>query len=67
MKLKPFIIPIICFLIGMALTTIGALLKIIHFEIGAVTGNTLLSIATVFKLVAIIWAIAKLIQIYRTP
>ncbi len=65
MRLKPFIIPIVCFLIGMGLTSIGALFKIIHFELGFITGNVLLSTSTGFKLVAIILAITKLIDIYR--
>ncbi|MEW4924831.1 hypothetical protein [Algibacter sp. 2305UL17-15] len=65
MTIKPFIIPIICFLIGMALTSIGALFKIIHFEIGSLTGNVLLSLATGFKLLAIILAIIKLLVIYK--
>lgn len=67
MKLKPFIFPIICFLLGMSFTIIGALFKIIHFEIGFLSGNILLSISTLFKLVAIVWAIVKLVEAYREP
>lgn len=64
MKFKQFIIPIIIFLIGLALTYIGALLKIIHFEIGLLTGNLLLSIATFFKVIAVVYAIIILIIFY---
>ncbi len=67
MKLKPFIPPIICFLLGIGLSIIGALFKIIHFEIGFLTGNILLSISSGLKLIAIIWAIIKLFQVYRKP
>lgn len=66
MKLEQFLIPILVFLIGLALTYIGALLKIIHFEIGFVTGNFTLTIATFIKVFAIILVIIRLFIIYRT-
>ncbi len=65
MKLKPFIFPIVCYLLGIGFATIGALFKIIHFEIGFLTGNILLTISTGLKLVAIVWAIIKLIEAYK--
>ncbi len=65
MKFKPFIVPIIVFLIGWAITYIGALFKIIHFEIGLLTGNKLLIFATIIKVLAIIIAIIKLIILYK--
>ncbi|WP_282136620.1 hypothetical protein [Seonamhaeicola maritimus] len=65
MKLKEFIIPIIVFLVGLILTYLGALLKIIHFEIGFLTSNILLAIATFIKVVAVILVMIKLIIIYK--
>lgn len=65
MKLEKFIIPIIIFLIGLGLTYLGALLKIIHFEIGFLTGNLVLTIATGIKIFAIILTIIKFILIHR--
>lgn len=65
MKLKEFIIPIIVFLVGLILTYLGALLKIIHFEIGFLTSNILLAIATFIKVIAVILVMIKLIIIYK--
>ncbi len=65
MKLKQFILPLIIFLVGLAVTYIGALLKIIHFEIGILTGNLFITLATFIKVLAIIIAIIKLIIIYK--
>lgn len=64
MKLKQFIIPIIIFLFGLGLTYVGALLKIIHFEIGFLTGNFMFAIATFLKVLAIVFIIIKLILFY---
>lgn len=47
----------------MIFTIIGALLKVIHFEIGLITGNILISIGTAIKAIAIVITIVKLIQI----
>ncbi|WP_346882037.1 gliding motility protein GldL [uncultured Algibacter sp.] len=65
MKFKNFVIPLIIFLVGLILTYIGALFKIIHFQASFITGNLLISIATGLKVLAVILAIVKLIFIYR--
>jgi hypothetical protein len=65
MKIKRFIIPLIIFLFGLGITYIGALLKIIHFEIGFLTGNILLSIATILKVIAVVYVIIMLIVFYN--
>ncbi len=65
MELKKFIIPLIIFLLGLGLTYIGALLKIIHFEIGFFNGNALLSIATFLKVIAVVYVIIMLIVFYN--
>ncbi|TYA94772.1 hypothetical protein [Seonamhaeicola marinus] len=57
--------PIIIFLIGWAMTYIGALFKVIHFEIYYLTGNRILILATVIKVTAIAIAIFKLFQYAR--
>lgn len=62
MKLRPFIIAIIILLIGFALTIIGALMKIMHWPYG---GETLI-VGSVFKVLAIVIAISKLIAMYRS-
>ncbi|PWH81484.1 hypothetical protein DIS18_14475 [Algibacter marinivivus] len=64
MKFKQFVVPIVIFLIGLAATYIGALLKIIHFEIGFLTGNILITIATFLKVIAVVYTIIILVVFY---
>lgn len=66
MNVKQFIVPIIIFLIGFIFIILGALFKIIHYQIGAITGNYLLSIGSVLKVIALIIAIIKLLSIYNS-
>ena len=65
MTFKKFIFPIVILLLGFILISLGALLKIIHFEIGPLTGNLVLTIGTFFKVIAFIWAILVLLKIQR--
>lgn len=48
------------FIIGTIITTFGALLKIIHFEFGPITGNVLLSIGMLVEVVSGVLFIVKL-------
>ncbi len=61
MKIRQFIIPIVTFLIGIIIATLGTLLKIIHFEMGLITGNLLITIGLVIKVIAVIWTIIRLV------
>ena len=65
MKAKQFVIPIILLLIGLAVISIGALLKIMHFEWGFLTGNFLLAVGTIIKVLALILVIIRLVFVYR--
>jgi hypothetical protein len=60
---KKLILPIIIFLIGLSFALVGALLKILHFEFGFVTGNILLTVGAIIKVIAIVTAIVKLLSI----
>lgn len=53
---------IVLFVVGIIITTFGALLKIIHFEIGPLTGNFVLVIGIFIKISAAILFIFKLIS-----
>ncbi|WP_291119157.1 gliding motility protein GldL [Flavobacterium sp. UBA6135] len=53
---------IILFVIGVIITIFGALLKIIHFEIGPLTGNLILTIGMFTKIIAGIIFIVKLLS-----
>ena len=48
------------FIIGTLITFIGALFKIVHFELGAITANVLLTIGLLCQVFAGIVFIAKL-------
>ncbi|MDP2161564.1 MAG: gliding motility protein GldL [Flavobacterium sp.] len=50
------------FVLGIIITTFGALLKIIHFKIGPLTGNLTLIIGMFIKISAAILFIFKLIS-----
>jgi len=63
---KKLIIPIIIFLIGLAINIIGALIKILHWEYQSINGSVLLTIGSFIEVIAIFNAIVKLIQIYKT-
>lgn len=65
MKAKQFVIPIIMLLIGLALISIGALFKIIQFETGFLTGDFLLAVGTIIKVLALILVIIRLVFVYR--
>lgn len=53
---------IVIFIIGILYVIFGALFKILHFEIGPVTGNTLLTIGMLLEIVVLILFVAKLIK-----
>ena len=53
---------IILFVFGVIITIFGALLKIIHFEIGPITGNLTLIIGMFIKISAAILFILKLMM-----
>lgn len=57
---------LVVFILGIVVTTIGALLKIIHFEIGPLTGNALLTIGLLTKAIAALLFIGKLLLSKKT-
>jgi hypothetical protein len=57
-----YIYIIIILLLGILLTVFGALLKIMHFEIGFFTGNIVLMIGMLLKVIALFLFIVKLIS-----
>ncbi len=62
---KQFIFPIVLFLIGIGFYIIAALFKILHWGFGLLNAPNLLIIASIFQLFAIVFAILKLLKIYR--
>ncbi|MEM7087837.1 MAG: hypothetical protein AAF489_16770 [Bacteroidota bacterium] len=64
MKLKPFIIPIIIFLVGTSFSILGGLFKILHWSLGPINGGLLLAIGALLELTAIAVIIAVLLRIY---
>ncbi len=65
MKTKQFVIPIILLLIGLAVISIGALFKILHWEWDFITGDFLLVVGTLIKVLALTLVIIRLIFVYR--
>ena len=51
---------LILFFIAMILVVIGALFKIMHFEIAGITGNTMLSVGLLSEAIVILLLIIKL-------
>lgn len=51
---------IVLFLIGLIIVIFGALLKIMHFELGFFTGNLVLFIGKTIEVIAILIFIVKL-------
>lgn len=49
------------FIIGTLITILGALFKIVHFEMGAVTGNVLLTIGMLVQIISGIGFLTKTI------
>ena len=64
MKLKPFIIPIIIFLVGTSLSIIGGLFSILHWEIGPISGAFLLAIGSLVEVIGIAIIIGVLLRHY---
>lgn len=54
-----YIIAILIF--GIILTVFGALLKILHYEFGSITGNLVLTIGMFLKVIALFIFIIKII------
>lgn len=50
------------FILGVIITSIGALFKITHLEIGIFTGNLLITLGVLIKVVAAILFIVKLVS-----
>lgn len=48
-------------ILGILLTILGALLKILHYEFGSVTGNLVLTIGMLLKVIALFIFIIKII------
>ena len=65
MQLKKFLLPIILFLVGMVLVTIGAAFKILHWDLGFIDATIFIAVGSVIEVVASIIAIVKLILMYR--
>ncbi len=53
--------PLIILFIGIILTTLGAVFKILHLEFGPANGNSLLSIGMWMNVIGGIWLLIKLI------
>lgn len=53
---------LIIFLLGTIITIFGSLLKILHLEIGVVTGNVVLTVGILVELLAVILFIFKLLK-----
>jgi uncharacterized membrane protein YoaK (UPF0700 family) len=62
MKFKQFIIPIVIFLLGLAVSVIGALIKIQHWPYGSL----ILTIGSLLEFIGIIVLIVILIIHYRS-
>lgn len=65
MDLKKFKLPIILFLVGMVLITIGAMFKILHWDLGFIDATIFIAIGSLIEVVASIIAIVKLIVLYK--
>ena len=63
--IKKFSLPIIVFLVGMLFYIAAVLFKILHWGWGVFNGGTLLIIASIIQLIAIVMAIVTLFRIYR--
>lgn len=57
---------IIIFVVGLIFTIFGALFKILHFEIGPLTGNYILTIGSFLEILSAIILIIKLFLIKKT-
>ena len=53
---------VVVFLVASSIVILGALFKIIHIEVGIITGNYLLSIGMLTQIVAVILFVAKIIS-----
>ena len=53
---------IVLFILGMIITIFGSLLKILHFEIGPITGNFVIVLGTFLELSSGVFFIFKLLK-----
>jgi len=53
---------IVVFILGMIITIFGSLLKVLHFEIGPITGNLVLTLGIFLELFAGVFFIIKLLK-----
>ncbi len=65
MDLKKFSLPIILFLLGMVLITMGAAFKILHWDLGFIDANIFIAVGSLLDIVASIIAIVKLVLMYK--
>lgn len=64
MKFKSFILPLVLFLCGLIVRIIGALFKILHWELGPFNGGLLITIASLLQIIALVFAIVILLRFY---
>lgn len=65
MDLKKFKLPIVLFVIGMVLITFGAIVTMLHWDLGFINATIFIAIGSVIEVAASIIAIVKLILMYR--
>jgi len=65
MDLKKFKLPIILFIIGMVLITMGAIVTMLHWDLGFIDATIFIAIGSVIEVAASIIAIVKLILMYK--
>ena len=64
MKFKAFIPAIVIFLIGIIFTIIGALFKVLHWELGHINGGYLLAIGSIVEVISVVIVILMLLVFY---
>lgn len=53
--------PLIILFVGIILTTLGTVFKILHLEFGPVNGNSMLTLGMLVEVIGGIWLLIKLI------
>jgi len=59
--MQKYIFIIVIFVLGLIYDTIGAIFKITHLEFGFITGNVLLLVGMIFKVLAALLYLIKLL------
>ncbi|RFN60204.1 hypothetical protein [Marixanthomonas ophiurae] len=65
MDLKKFTLPIILFVIGMVLITLGAIVTMLHWDLGFIDATIFIAVGSVIEVAASIIAIVKLVLMYK--